>query len=311
MERATAKGLLVVTGKGGVGKSTVALALAMAGARRGMRTMLAEVSARNDIPTLLGASESEPMKERQLMEGLQHISIDRDGALREYLRYEVGAPVPASALMRSRAFSLFTAASPGLSELLMIGKVSELTRRARSARRGGEYDLVVLDAPATGNAVALLSAPSTFATIAKGGPIARQARAITEILKDERQTGALVVADAEQMAVTETLSLRAALQGPLGVRVEAIVVNRMLPSPLAADELDGLEKCAVKGGAIRSALWLDARARMQHRQLARLRRRLPQGASCCTLPLEASLELGQERERGMERLSQALERRLR
>ncbi len=202
----TARRLLIVSGKGGVGKSTVAAALGVAAARRGLRTVVVEVAGRRDIVGLLGAKARQGHREVEVYPGLRHVAIDRQPALEEYLRDEVPGRLPAAILARSRAFELFMDATPGMGELLTIGKVWELSQRPRHRRGAPQYDLVVLDGPSSGQLVGLLQAPRTFSSIARVGPVARQGAAIERMLLDSGLTAVVAVATAEQMAVSETLA---------------------------------------------------------------------------------------------------------
>ena len=214
MEGLLAHSLLVVTGKGGVGKSTVAAALGLRASQRGLRTIVAEVAARDDVSPVLGASSAaDAHGERVISDGLHHISIDPQRAMEEYLRKQLPMGVLAAPLSRSRIFTTLTAATPGMRELLTIGKVWELAQHGRrSSRAAAPYDLVVLDAPATGHGLALLEAPGTFASVARVGPVAEQGRAIASFLHDPGRTAVLTVSTAEEMAVDETLQLRSRLR---------------------------------------------------------------------------------------------------
>jgi len=277
----TAKRLLIVSGKGGVGKSTTAAALGLATAARGLRTIVAEVAGRNDAASLLGLTAA-GSQETRVSSNLHHVTIDRRTALDEYLREEVPGPFPAAILTRSRAFQGFVDAAPGLQELLTIGKVWELTQDPRRRKNAQPYDVVVLDGPATGQLLALLQAPRTFVSIARAGPVARQGTAIERMLRDPDQTGVVIVATPEQMAVTETLELRAALSEALAVDLDAVVVNRAFPTRFSSAEARALGEVA-DDPAIRSARWLYGRARAQQAQVARLRRGLS-GVPRVTLP---------------------------
>ena len=187
------KPLVVVTGKGGVGKSTVAAALGLAAARRGLRTIIAEVARRDDVSRVLGGTG---VHEDELAPGLHHISIDPEEAMEEYLVDQLPTRALADVLLSSRGFSYFAAATPGLRELLTVGKVWELAQEDRRTPGAAPYDLVILDAPATGHGVAVLSAPRTFADAALMGRIARQGRIIDAMLSDPAQTGVVAVARA-------------------------------------------------------------------------------------------------------------------
>jgi len=288
--RMIGKRFLLVAGKGGVGRSTVAVALGVAAARSGLRALVVETAGRADVTPLLGRSAGDPLTEVELLPNLHHVTIDRRGALEEYLRREVPGPIPAAVLGRSSAFQLFVEAAPGMSDLLTIGKVWELGQRPRHTPHAHPYDLVILDAPASGQLVGLLAAPGTFSRIARVGPAARQAAGIERALTDNADVGAVVVATAEQMAVTEALGLQATLSERFGVEVGAVVVNRLLPARFSLE--DGLALAAAPDDpAIRSARWFHARAQAQRVEFERLVGQL-QAVACITLPLLFEAELG-------------------
>src|SRR5437016_6606629 len=127
----------------------------------------------------------------------------------EYLQVKAGAV--GHALGSSRLFQAFAMATPGMRELLSIGKVWELAQLNRRTRGAAPYDLVIVDAPATGHGVGVLRTPRTFADIARVGPVAHQARTIAATIADRAFTGVVAVATPEEMPVNETLSLRDAL----------------------------------------------------------------------------------------------------
>jgi anion-transporting ArsA/GET3 family ATPase len=270
------KPLVVVTGKGGVGKSTVAAALGMAAAARGLRTIVAEVSARDDVSRALATGpDSDPAHptfvERDLGDGLHHISIDPESALEEYVRDQLPRGV-SDVLSSSRMFAYLVAATPGLRELLTVGKVWELAQPDRRTPGAHPYDLVILDAPATGHGVAVLTAPGTFADAARMGPVARQGGKIHAMLADPERTAVVAVSTAEEMPVNETLTLRDALAAdPLRQHLAAVVVNGVMPQRFRGGEVGALE-AAPPSRAVRAARVEAARARAHRSQLARLRR---------------------------------------
>jgi len=273
-----AKPLLVVTGKGGAGKSTVAASLGVAAAARGIRTIVAEVAARDDVSQVIGGGHDPEGRaptfvERPVLDNLHHISIDPESALEEYLHDQLPRGL-SSLLGASRMFSYLAAATPGLRELLTVGKVWELAQPDRRTPGARPYDLVILDAPATGHGVAVLTAPQTFAGAARVGPVARQGAIIHTMLADPARTAIVAVARPEEMPVNETLALEGALQASLGQRLAAVVVNGMLPARFSAAETVALA-AAPPSRATRAALTLATRARLQRSQAARLRRGLP------------------------------------
>ncbi len=176
-------------------------------------------------------------------------------------------------------------------------KIWELTRAERWRQRVQRYDLVVLDAPATGHALGLLHSPWTFGAIARVGPIFGQAEQVRELLGDEAQSGYLAVAQPTDMAVGETLDLQAGLRSKLGRELDCAIVNATLPRRFDAAELarmallDGGPGSAVKRSARLAAQAVHERARVQHNQIARLRRH---GLQTHTVPFVFSAELDLE-----------------
>jgi anion-transporting ArsA/GET3 family ATPase len=267
------KRLIFVTGKGGVGKSTIAAALGVLGARRGLRTMIAELSSQQRIQRLFDRF-GPGFEEIQLAPGLFTISIDPEHAMEEYLEVKAGAL--GHVLASSRLFQTFAMATPGMRELLSIGKAWELAQLHRRTEGGATYDLVIVDAPATGHGMGLLRTPRTFADIARVGPIAHQGRTIAETIADREFTGVVAVSIPEEMPVNETLSLCEALERDrLGL--DLVVLNALYPVRFDFSERDqladalGRSRSSLSRSALRAALAEHARARTQREQEARLR----------------------------------------
>jgi anion-transporting ArsA/GET3 family ATPase len=272
------KRLLFVTGKGGVGKSTVATALGLVAARRGLRTIVAELASQERIQGLFSENgEGERFREMELKPGLFTISIDPQQAMEEYLRVKAGTL--GQALGASRLFQAFAMATPGMRELLSIGKVWELAQLHRRTRGGAPYDLVIVDAPATGHGVGLLRTPRTFADIARVGPIAHQGRTIADTIADPEFTGVVAVATPEEMPINETMALADELARDK-LPLDLVVVNGLYPPRFAFDEIaelnDALTKTrsALARSALRAALSEHARAGTQREQRDRLRERV-------------------------------------
>ena len=288
------KRLIVVTGKGGVGKTTVAAALGLAAARLGKRTIVAEVSEQERLSGLFGR-RALGHREGKLADGLHGISIDPDRAKEEWLRYQLKSSALAGLLGGSRIFQYLTAAAPGVDELVTIGKVWDLAQLERRVGGTRPYDLAIVDSPATGHGVALLRAPRTYAQIARVGPIAKQARSIHNFLADPRTTGVLAVALPEEMPVNETIDLRAGLRTDMGMDIHATVVNAVLPDRFKGREakrlasLDGRLSAAARG-AVATALSEHGRAAEQREQIERLRR--DGGAPLVSLPFLFEPDLG-------------------
>ena len=243
-----------------MGKSTVAGALGLAALRRGLRTVVAEVHRRSDVEHAVTSR------------GVDHVSIDPQEAMEEYLADQLPVRALAELLVSSRAFAYLAAATPGMRELLTAGKVWELAQDERRTPGARPYDVVVVDAPATGHGVAVLAAPRTFAEAARVGPIARQGGIIDSMLSDPQRTAAVAVTTAEELPVNETIALREALLEQVGMDLALVVVNGVRSDRFTEAEAERLR--ADGGTPARVALAAHELGRAQRAQIARLRRAL-------------------------------------
>jgi len=268
--------LIFITGKGGVGKTTMAASIGVLAARAGRRTIVVEVGEQSQLARLFGLPPAAPGIEMRLRTGLSSITIDPDRALLEWLQ-AIGGRVSGRVLASSGTFQYFAAAAPGAKELVSMVKIWQLTRPTRR-RAGGGYDLVVVDAPATGHALGLLRSPQTFGTIARVGPIAAHTSEVQKLLGDPALSAYLAVALGTEMAVTEALELQEALTAQLSRDLEAVIVNSLLPRRFTGAELERVAALAEGGDAVALAAAgatraVHERSRLQHNQVARLRRR--------------------------------------
>ena len=287
--------LIFVTGKGGVGKSTVATALGLLAARSGRRTIVAELASQHRVGQTF-AQDAARFEEVELADGLFTISIDPESAMEEYLRVKTG-PV-GQALGSSRLFHAFAMATPGMRELLSIGKVWELSQLQRRTSGAAVYDLVIVDSPAAGHGLGVLRTPRTFAEIARVGPIAHQAETIAKTIADHEFTSVIAISTASEMPVNETLWLHDELRTD-GLALDAVIVNALYPDRFSDDERELLERArsrsrsALTNAALGAALSEHARARAQAEQHHRLREALgPVGPPLITLPYLFAEEIG-------------------
>jgi len=284
--------LLYVTGKGGVGKTTVAASLGLAAAARGRRAIVCEVAEQDRVSRAFAREGVQREQEVQLAENLWAISIDPTAALQEWLGRQLGGPA-LRLITGSAAFQHFVAAAPGAKELITIAKVWELAQLERWDAHNRTYDLVIVDAPASGHGLAMLTAPTTFGEIARVGPIRRQAFKVRDMLADRSRTGYVAVALPEEMPVNETLELDVRLRDAVGVALDAIVVNGVYPERFSGKEVEAMRGAAVNGSgaaAIQAALTEYERARTQRSHLRRLKRAAE--APVHTLPFLFDAEVG-------------------
>lgn len=282
--------LLVVTGKGGVGKTTISAALGLLAARAGERALIVDVGGGGRVGELFGAAGPRGARRGggavELAPLLWSTAVEPERALLDWLG-SIGGRLPARVLGSRTSFRGFAAAAPGARELLSLVRVADLVEH-------GGYRTVILDAPATGHALALLRAPETFAAIARIGPVAAECEALRELLEDAGRTRYVAVAEGSEMAVGETLDLAEGLVRTVGRGPDVVLVNGVLARRFTSDELaalEGLDAGAWGAAALAAARFMHARARVQQSQISRLRRR---GLTVVPVPLLFREQLDRE-----------------
>ena len=238
--------LLLVTGKGGVGKSTLAASLALAGSRLGRRTCLVEVEGRQAFSSIFSTAPWD-FEEREFRPNLYGLSIDPEASLTEYLSMFYGAQRITKLVARTPAVEFATQAAPGIKDVLLIGKVKEMERRRRDDGQF-EYDLIVVDAPPTGRIVNFLAAPDATTELVNVGPVRQQAQTVIDMLTDSSRTAVRLTTLLEEMPVTETAdSIRDLTQ--LGVPLGPVLINRAVQPAMddaALKHLAGMDREAVQ-----------------------------------------------------------------
>jgi anion-transporting ArsA/GET3 family ATPase len=289
--------LLYVTGKGGVGKTTVAAALGLAAARLGRRTIVCEVAEQDRMSRAFARHGVRPEMEVELAQDLWAITVDPQRALEEWLAKQVGGGPALRLLSHSHAFQYFVAAAPGAKELITIAKVWELAQPQRWNRENRSYDLVVVDAPASGHGIAMLTTPRTFGEVARVGPIRRQAENVSTMLADPARTGYVAVALPEEMPVNETLDVEARLRRAVGLGLDAVVVNGMWPERFSSHDVTRLRAAERNGldpeglAAVRAALAAHERVKAQRAQARRLEAGTDAPVTMLPFVFESELEL--------------------
>ncbi len=219
--------MLVVTGKGGVGKTTVAVALATAAASRGRRVLVCETDRSGALAQACGVPRLR-YDATPVPGGFSALTIDTESSLAEYVKRYLRIPWVGRIGPVARALDFVAVAAPGVREVLTIGKPCFEVRSKK-------WDLVIVDAPATGHVVALLDAPRAIQQLTPAGPLASQTGWISDILA---QTGAVIVTTPEELPVTETLELLQSLARRTAVTVDAVIVNRLAPEPFTRRDLE-------------------------------------------------------------------------
>ena len=265
--------LVIVSGKGGVGKSTVSAAIGMASAGRGLRTLLIEVASQERMSRLFDQGGPIGYHATPVYPGLDAFSIDPQKALEEYLVSQLKVRAMVERLVASGAFGHVTAAAPGLRELVTLAKIRQLLEH-------GRHDLAVVDAPATGHGLGFLKVPRTFTRVARVGPVHARAAWVAEFLEDPVRTAVVLVTTAEELPVTETLEAIADISSDR-VPFAGVIANAVIEPLFDAGDAAALEPLRGSGDAAAAAA--AARARMaraadQREQLSRL------GACLAELP---------------------------
>ncbi|HEV7888331.1 MAG TPA: ArsA family ATPase [Acidimicrobiales bacterium] len=228
--------LLFVTGKGGVGKSTVAAGLALLSAQRGKRTLICEVDAKGNLAAFFETGPT-TFKPREIEPRLWAMSMDTEESLKEYLSINLRLPVMARIGPLAHIFEFVATAAPGVKEILTVGKpVYEV--------RENHYDLVVVDAAPTGHIIGQLAAPEAINDLVKVGLVRNQTGWMLDILSDPARTGLVIVSTPEEMPVQETIELSQRVEHETSVKLAAIVVNRVLPELFGRGEEEVFERLA-------------------------------------------------------------------
>ena len=212
---------MFVTGKGGVGKTTIATALARHTAKSGKRTLLVEMDDKGAVANALGTA-SLNFEPREVEPSLYAMAMTTEDSLREYIRLFVRNPLVSTMGPLAKILDFVANAAPGVKEILAIGKVCWEVRERN-------YDVVIVDAEATGHIVAQIEAPTILSGLVQVGVIREQSMWMRDILHDIDQTGVVVVSTPEEMPVVETIELLDRLHESSRVDVAAVIANRVPP----------------------------------------------------------------------------------
>ncbi|HEY7563378.1 MAG TPA: ArsA family ATPase [Acidimicrobiia bacterium] len=221
------RSLILISGKGGVGKSAVTAAVALHAHRRGQRVLAIDVMGTGGLAVHLGVDRLE-FRARAIRPGLEALAIDRAKALAEYLKVQMGIPQFATLGPVARAFDALASTAPGVREVITLGKVLWEVRQ-------DQYDLVVADCPPTGQLAGFLKAPTTIAQLVPAGRIRAQADWMTDLLSSRDRSEVFLVTIPEELPTVEAMETIEQLDKDDVVGEPTVVANRVLtPLPTEA-----------------------------------------------------------------------------
>lgn len=285
VEELADKRLVVVTGKGGVGKSTLAAALAMQSAREGLRTLVCEVNAKERISQLLGRPEVGP-EVTALDENLWAVNVRPQEAMREYALMMLKFESIYSAVFENRVVRYFLRFIPSLQELVLLGKILFHLREKRPDGRY-RFDRIIIDAPATGHAITFFSVPQVIVDTVPPGAMSQDATWMRDLLVDPKTTAVVLVSLPEELPVNETIELHDALASRVKMKSALVVLNGFVaPRFEAADVTDALPE-----GLKQTARHHMARAELSATSLERLK---SLGLQVITVPRMFTPEFGRQ-----------------
>ncbi len=272
---------IFVTGKGGVGKTTLTEALSRGLAAQGKRVLAVELSAGCSLARRFG-HEDASYAPQEVDEGLHTCRISPEECLREYGIMKLKFRRFYRAVFENPFVRSLVSMTPGMEELLLLGKLGNVNLAMSKGRARAPWDVVVVDAPPTGQGTGLFALPTIILGAVSAGPLAKETRMLQELLQDESRTAILVVSTPEELAVNEALEQVAGLRDAAHLPVQAIVANRVLPGLQSREDEEVLRAFVQSrrtrgelGGSyplVSTALMMLGLRRQQESELTRLRR---------------------------------------
>ena len=263
---------IVVTGKGGVGKTVVAAALGLSAARRGHHSLIIETASDGSLARLFGRSTLGPAPSR-LQAELDAVHVDARDLVEQYFARLLRFRWLSDRLLSSNTFNALTAAAPGVTEFLLLERVLQWLEPGLTGRHQ-RYEVVIVDAPATGHVIKLLGTPRRLAAMVAAGPLGATARRLLELLADHNRTHVVLVSLPEDMVVRETIEAYRTLRGDLGLHVCRPVLNRVFPSRFTPEDGQRIAASPDAHPIVEAARFTLAGHREAERTAAQLRRAL-------------------------------------
>ena len=233
------KRLLFISGKGGVGKTTLAAGLALRAARSRKRVLLVELDTIETLPALFGLPESkDPYTEYDLAEHIRGLHVDGKSGLEEYLEMVLKSKRLTRRIFRSPIYQYFVNIAPGLKELMAVGKLWDLEQKADSRTGQPLHDVIIVDTPATGHTLSYLQMPITAADTVRKGFVNKEAQKVVDLLRDPQKTAFNIVTTLAEMPVNEALELREHITGRLKIPLGCLFVNQVYPPFFEGGDLE-------------------------------------------------------------------------
>ncbi|MEW6443474.1 MAG: ArsA family ATPase [bacterium] len=298
--------VLILSGKGGVGKSVVSAALAWKAAQEGKRTLLIEMDTMETLPRLFGRPGGERYKEVLLAPNIHCLHVDGKSGLEEYLQLVLKSKTLTQRIFRSPVYEYFVNVAPGLKELMAVGKIWDLEQSTVPGTSRPKYDLFIVDTPATGHALAYLRMPMSAVSTLRRGFVRKEAQKVADLLQDPGKTSFNIVTTPAETPVNEAIELHEEASRQLRLPVGCLFVNQLYPAFFQGPELDRFQlwtsqvekdkrespdsspALLQESALLRCALSWQRRRETQEAHLERLRQALP--AQMVTLPLVPAVE---------------------
>ena len=261
--------VLIVAGKGGVGKTTVAATIAQMAADAGLGALIVEIEGKSGLGAAFGTSEVLEYEDRELAPGVRARTVTPDFALVEYLE-DHGLRRVSKRLSKSGALEVVSSAIPGIKDILVLGKVKALAR-------DDPADVIIVDAPAAGHAITFLASARGLLDAVRVGPIVEQAREVNDMLTDAAKCQVVLVTLPEETPVNEVVETAFALEDRVGLKLAPLVVNGVYPvldldmEAIAREGVDGSDAENLRA----AAEFRLHRQALQAEQVTRLRDALP------------------------------------
>jgi hypothetical protein len=232
--------ILVVSGKGGVGKTTVSAALAVIAARTGRKVCVAEVDEKGSLPRLFGHGDLS-YEPAELSPGIWGLNITAENALREYLHLQYHMRRLSHVFTGTHFVDYLATSAPGINDLLVIRKIWYLEQGPAKGGTNQTYDTIIVDAPAAGHMLTFVGAPQGFYDAIPVGPMRHQVQWVLDMIEDPARTRVSLVTTAEEMPVAETIETVEALHGRLGVATGPMFANGLYDGLFKQKELTALD----------------------------------------------------------------------